>query len=46
MEWFDVFSLEEKPRMFNEKVDALVVASSTLQPCKDLLDIGKVEIIF
>jgi hypothetical protein len=46
MEWFDALSLEVENRMFNEKVDALVVAASTLQPCKDLLEGGKLEIIF
>lgn len=46
MEWFDVLSKEAEPRMLNEKVDALFVVASTLQPCKDLLAGGKLEIIF
>jgi hypothetical protein len=46
MEWFDALSLEVEPRMFNEKDDALVVVASTLQPCKYLLEGGKLEIIF
>jgi hypothetical protein len=32
MEWFDALSLEVENIMFNERVDALVVATSTLQP--------------
>jgi len=46
MEWFDALSLEEENRMFNERVDALAIANSTLQPCKELLEGGKLEIIF
>jgi hypothetical protein len=30
----------------NEKVDALVISTSTLQPCEDLMENGKLEIIF
>jgi hypothetical protein len=46
MEWFESLSLKEELRMFNEKADALVLATSTLQPCRDLLEGGKLEIIF
>jgi hypothetical protein len=46
MESFDVLYLEAKPRMFNEKDDALAIVASTLQPCKDLLEGRKLEIIF
>lgn len=46
MELFDVLSIEAQPRIFNENADALAVAASTLQPCQDLLEGGKLEIIF
>jgi hypothetical protein len=46
MELFKAFSLESKNGMFNERADVLVVAYSTLQPCKDLLEGGKLDIIF
>jgi hypothetical protein len=46
MEWFDALSIEVEPRMFNEKVDSLSMATLTLHPCKDLLEGGKLDIIF
>jgi hypothetical protein len=46
MELFDVLSLEEEPRMFNEKVDALASCCFNSPTLQDLLEGGKLEIIF
>jgi hypothetical protein len=43
---FYALKLRSKYGMFNEKFDALVVFASTLQPCKDLLEEGTLEIMF
>jgi hypothetical protein len=46
MEWFDTFYLEVEYIMFNKKVDALALSTSTLQPCEDLMEKRKLEIVF
>jgi hypothetical protein len=46
VEWFDVLYLKAENIMFNDKDDALTMTVSNLQPCKDLLEDGKLEIIF
>lgn len=37
IELFEAFSIEVVPKEQNERVDSLVVATSTLQPCDELV---------